>query len=258
MAGFPVGSATVGSMVDQLRLITTPAEFTWEGIDARLRSFLQTTPPIFAWEAVDGNFSTFFTTIPPEFSFVGEGGVVSATAITTPSLVEWTVDNGIVSARLITLPSEFDFVGQDAEVRGITIGVPPSFVWVGQDGESSAEGAISVTSSPAVFEFVGSDAEALYNIDITDIPNLIVTRVGTTVTIDVDNPNDTPLFIYKAPETKSGFELLVNAMTLPYVDTVVETTSPKYKASFGITGNIAGQPVKFEGRKSTSRYSRNE
>lgn len=259
MSGFAVGSAPIGSIVDELRIITTPAEFTWVGIDAIINATLTTTPSEFSFVGEDSQIRITAISTPSEFSFESNDGIISAGLIATPPEFEFSGEQAVISAVLIAVPPEFEWEGVEATPKYVLITTPSEFQFVGVDADSSADGAIAVSATPSIFTWLGVDSDAIYDINITDIPDITVDLVGTTATISLENPNGTPIFIYKAPETKSGYTLLINTDSLPHNDTgITAGTSPKYKASFGITGNIGGSAVKLEGRKSTSRWSRNE
>jgi hypothetical protein len=295
VAGFPVGGAPIGTLISEFRIITVPPQFLWDREDAKGR-FDPTTPPSFEWVANSAILREFINAVPSSFEFAGEGAIIDArvqtqtslfnfegvdsqiriTAITASPTFQFVVQdarykivtippeysfesvNAIISALLQATPSEYSFESEDAIISATLITIPPEFEWVGQEGNSFAEGAIEVTSFPAVFEWVGEGAIPSYNVLVDDIPNIVVNRSGTTVSIDVLNMGDSPVFIYKGPETKSTFSLLTNTSSFPYVDSIDDQTSPKYKASFGITGNIGGDPVKLEGIKSRTRYSRKD
>lgn len=294
VGGFPIGGASIGSLGLSLRIIAIPASFSWEVVDAGLRA--GTTPPRYTWEGIDANSRHIVTTVTPSFEFLGGDAIIDATAITTPSMFDfvgvdseirgitiadpsvfnflvndarykivtipptytWKTLDALLNQLAIANPSLFEFKADDGIITATLITVPPNYRWVGEDANSFAEGAVEVTSFPAVFEWVGQDAIPSYNVSVRDIPNLVVNRSGKFITLDVLNQQGSPVFLYKAPETKSGFSLLANTSTFPFTEEIDPETSPKYKASFGILGSIGGETIKIQGVKSTTRYSRRE
>lgn len=94
---------------------------------------------------------------------------------------------------------------------------------------------------------------------IPNIPDLIVSRVGNTVTIDVDNIASDKVRVYKATGVVGNFSSLgdYTSSGLPATDSVT-TGDFKYKASFVVIGTRNGGARTVEGGKSFPRYAIDE
>lgn len=99
------------------------------------------------------------------------------------------------------------------------------------------------------------DADITYGVDGT--PQLVVSRSGTTVTIDVSNFENSDLHIYRAAGYRENFSLLTKTASVPYEDSVPDATvNYKYKASFVVEGIKGGAAFTAESRRSETRYTK--
>lgn len=194
---------------------------------------------VIAGDAVGSFTNNFEFAIPASFNFIS--GNATATATGTVSVT------GIGSV--------FDFVANDSIL--VTLNVDPStFDFNAGDATAIATGTVTITGVGSQFDFQALDGTPSYNVTVDGVPDIVVNRLGSDVTIKIrnlyDNKNAT---IYKANSNKGLYNELATISTSPYVDSGV-TGEPKYKAAFTFTGNIGGSPVTLKGQDTRSRYTK--
>lgn len=95
---------------------------------------------------------------------------------------------------------------------------------------------------------------------ITDVPDLIVTRLGTGITVDEDNIADDTLLgdrklkIFRSADIRGVFSDLVEVAS-QYIDTVDGDKNYKYKGQFVYDYSIGDQDYRQKGAKSKARYA---
>lgn len=87
-------------------------------------------------------------------------------------------------------------------------------------------------------------------------PKLVVSRSGTTVTVDVQNLENTPVSIWTAEGHRANFSFLNNYQTGDFPVTIEDVSSNlKVKAAFAVIAIRGGAESRTEGRRSPSKYT---
>jgi hypothetical protein len=115
------------------------------------------------------------------------------------------------------------------------------------------------TQDSTLDEATAEAFDGVSDYSVTDIPDLIVSRVGNTVTINVGNLSNTRVNLYKASGVVGNFGSPAEDVPGDYPLTDGVTAGDfKYKASFVSVGTRNGSPHSVEGTRSFPRYAIDE
>lgn len=142
------------------------------------------------------------------------------------------------------------------DIEVLVVVDPSTGQWIAGDATGVGTGTVSVSAvDSAIAQWVIANANVDYDVSVQGIPDIIVNRSGSTVTIKIRNINDREVTIYKAEGSKATYNTLAKVTSSPYEETEV-TGQPKYKAAFTFSGSIGGTGITEKGIDSRSRYTK--
>ena len=91
---------------------------------------------------------------------------------------------------------------------------------------------------------------------IAGVPVMTASRSGSTVTIDIDNLDNTPVNIWKTDEHRQNFTFVGNYEVTDFpIEITGVTGNPKFKAAFAVVAMRSGQETTSSGRRSRSKFT---